>query len=168
MTWEPQAGQLGTISLVRLPPAGYILTWRRGARRRSGGRPADLTPNLRLVCSPCSEIVLGEAVEIDYEQPLTGTEQGDGLVLVKSVGQGQSDEVRPGQTGTVLVFTAIRSTKEEPSAAPAVSPRLRRSTSPWPSGRHPHARPGVPRPRHEGTGARRSWPLSDRFEPASL
>ena len=51
-----------------------------------------------------------------------------------------------GQTGTVPVFTAIRSTKEEPSSIPAASPRLPRSTSPWPPGRHPHARPGVPRP----------------------
>jgi hypothetical protein len=50
-----------------------------------------------------------------------------------------------GQTGTVPVFTAIRSTKEEPSSIPAASPRLPRSTSPWPPGRHPHARPGVPR-----------------------
>jgi len=39
---------------------------------------------------------------------------------------------RTGQTGTVPVFTAIRSTKEEPSSIPAASPRLPRSTSPWP------------------------------------
>ena len=70
-----------------------------------------------------------------------------------------------GQTGTVPVFTAIRSTKEEPSSAPAASPRLPRSTSPWPPGRHPHARPGVPRSVMKGTGARRSRPLSARFEP---
>jgi len=50
-----------------------------------------------------------------------------------------------GQTGTVPVFTAIRSAKEEPSSIPAASPRLTRSTSPWPPGRHPHARPEVPR-----------------------
>ena len=69
-----------------------------------------------------------------------------------------------GQTGTVPVFTAIRSTKEEPSSAPAASPRLPRSTSPWPPGRHLEARPGVPRPQWEA-GARRSRPLSARFEP---
>jgi len=51
-----------------------------------------------------------------------------------------------GQTGTVPVFTAIRSTKEEPSSIPAASPRLRRSHSPWPPGAHPHARPEVPGP----------------------
>jgi hypothetical protein len=52
------------------------------------------------------------------------------------------------------VFTAIRSTKEEPSSAPAASPRLRRRPSPWPPGRHPHARLGVPRPRNEGKRVR--------------
>ena len=51
-----------------------------------------------------------------------------------------------GQTGTVPVFTAIRSTKEEPSSVPAASPRLPRSTSPWPPGSTSTARPGVPRP----------------------
>ncbi len=51
-----------------------------------------------------------------------------------------------GQDQAVPVFTVIRSTKEEPSSIPAASPRLPRSTSPWPPGSHPHARPGVPRP----------------------
>ena len=32
------------------------------------------------------------------------------------------------------MFTAVRSTKEEPDSVPAASPRLRRSTSPWPPG----------------------------------
>jgi len=35
----------------------------------------------------------------------------------------------------VPVFTAIRSTEEEPDSAPAASPRLPRSTSPWSPGR---------------------------------
>jgi hypothetical protein len=65
--------------------------------------------------------------------------------------------VRPGRTGTVPVFTAIRSTKKEPSSAPAASPRLPRSTSPWPPTRHPHARSGVPRPQ------RRDAPLPARI-----
>jgi len=39
---------------------------------------------------------------------------------------------RCSRTGTVPMFTAIRSTKEEPDFAPAASPRLPRSTSPWP------------------------------------
>ena len=33
---------------------------------------------------------------------------------------------------TVPTFTVIRSTKEEPNSVPAASPRLPRSTSPWP------------------------------------
>jgi hypothetical protein len=37
----------------------------------------------------------------------------------------------------VPVFTVIRSTKEEPDFVPAASPRLHRSTSPWPSPAHP-------------------------------
>ena len=44
------------------------------------------------------------------------------------------------------MFTAIRSTKEEPDFVPAASPRLRRSTSPWPPAEPPMNRPGVPRP----------------------
>jgi hypothetical protein len=79
--------------------------------------------------------------------------------------------VGAGRTRTVPVFTAIRSTKEEPSSAPAASPRLPRSTSPWPPGRHPHAGLGVPHRRHPActaTGAHRSRPLSARFEPVSL
>jgi len=47
---------------------------------------------------------------------------------------------------TVPVFTVIRSTKEEPDFAPAASPRLPRSTSPWPPCRDCEPRPGVPRP----------------------
>ena len=37
---------------------------------------------------------------------------------------------------------SIRSTKEEPNSVPAASPRLPRSTSPWPPGEHPHAHLG--------------------------
>jgi hypothetical protein len=50
-----------------------------------------------------------------------------------------------GSIEKVPVFTAVRSMKEEPSCAPAASPRLTRSTSPWPPGRHPQDHPGVPR-----------------------
>jgi len=49
-----------------------------------------------------------------------------------------------GRTGTVPVFTADRSTEEEPSSIPAASPRLPRSTSPWPPDAHPQDRPEVP------------------------
>jgi len=63
-------------------------------------------------------------------------------------------------TETVPVFTADRSTKEEPSSVPAASPRLPRSTSPWPPGRHPQDHPGVPRPRATCLpGSRGSAPL---------
>ena len=49
------------------------------------------------------------------------------------------------RTETVPVFTAIRSTKEEPDFVPAASPRLPRSTSPWPPTEPPMNRFGVPR-----------------------
>ncbi len=42
---------------------------------------------------------------------------------------------RIGGTEMVPMFTVIRSTKEEPDSAPAASPRLPRSTSPWSPGR---------------------------------
>ena len=87
---------------------------------------------------------------------------------VRRFGQGRDWHPTPlaarGQTGTVPVFTAIRSAKEEPSFIPAASPRLPRSTSRWPPGRHLETRPGVPRPQW-GADARRSRPLSARFEP---
>ena len=51
-----------------------------------------------------------------------------------------------GRTGTVPVFTVIRSTKEEPDSVPAASPRLPRSTSPWSPGQSLNTGPGVPRP----------------------
>src|SRR4051812_33968814 len=60
-----------------------------------------------------------------------------------------------GGTGTVPVFTVIRSTKEEPDSVPAASPRLPRSTSPWSPGQPLNTSPGVPRPTNR-TGARRS------------
>ena len=69
------------------------------------------------------------------------------------------------KTGKVPVFTAVRSTKEEPSCAPAASPRLPRSTSPWPPGRHPQDHPGVP-PTSTNTAGRvthRTRPISARF-----
>ena len=61
------------------------------------------------------------------------------------------------RTGTVPVFTVIRSTKEEPDFVPAASPRLPRSTSPWPPTEPPMDRPGVPRhhPPTRETGDRR-------------
>ena len=61
------------------------------------------------------------------------------------------------RTGTVPVFTVIRSTKEEPDSVPAASPRLPRSTSPWPPTEPPMDRPGVPRhhPPTRETGDRR-------------
>ena len=68
---------------------------------------------------------------------------------------------RPGRFPCSLL---IRSTKEEPDSVPAASPRLPRSTSPWPPGRPPKTHPGVPRPHHR-TGAHRSRPISARFEP---
>jgi len=66
---------------------------------------------------------------------------------------------------TVPTFTVIRSTKEEPNSVPAASPRLPRSTSPWPPGRHPQDHPGVP-PTSTNTAARgthRTRPISARF-----
>src|SRR5215213_3638821 len=45
---------------------------------------------------------------------------------------------------TVPVFTAIRWTKEEPDFVPVASPRLPRSTSPWPPAEPPMNRLGVP------------------------
>ena len=45
------------------------------------------------------------------------------------------DARRIGGTEMVPVFTVIRSTKEEPDSAPAASPRLPRSISPWSPGR---------------------------------
>ena len=63
------------------------------------------------------------------------------------------------------MFTAVRSTKEEPSCAPAASPRLPRSTSPWPPGRHPQDHPGVP-PTSTNTAGRVTHctrPISARF-----
>jgi hypothetical protein len=73
---------------------------------------------------------------------------------------------RQARTGTVPVFTAIRSTKEEPDFVPAASPRLPRSTSPWPPAEPSMNRPGVPRPppaQRQRAGARRSRPISARF-----
>jgi integrase len=69
------------------------------------------------------------------------------------------------RTRTVPVFTVIRSTKEEPDFVPAASPRLPRSTSPWPPGDPPICRPRVPRNDIAAAGARRSQPISTRFEP---
>ena len=63
---------------------------------------------------------------------------------------------QPGRTGTVPAFTVIRSTKEEPSSVPAASPRLPRSTSPWPPGTDTHmpAREFPARPRRHGCAPR--------------
>jgi hypothetical protein len=66
-----------------------------------------------------------------------------------------------GRPGTVPVFTAIRSPKEEPGSAPAASLRVRRRPSPQPPGHRLHDSRRVP---HQ-VGARRSQPRSVRFEP---
>jgi hypothetical protein len=80
-----------------------------------------------------------------------------------------SDTWRSGRTETVPAFTVIRSTKEEPSSIPAASPRLPRSTSPWPpkADTHTPARK-FPAPTLTGTGAHRARPISARFEPVYL
>ena len=78
---------------------------------------------------------------------------------------------KTGQTGTVPVFTAIRSTKEEPDFVPAASPRLPRSTFTVASGRtiHESARSSPPAASHQQrAGARRSRPISARFGAGSV
>src|SRR3954470_4708598 len=67
-----------------------------------------------------------------------------------------------GGTRTVPVFTAVRSMKEEPRYAPAASPRLPRSTSPWPPDERTQTHPGVP-PGLPAGGAHRIRPISARF-----
>jgi hypothetical protein len=62
----------------------------------------------------------------------------------------------------VPVFTVIRSTEEEPDSAPAASPRLPRSTSPWSPGRPSYPAQELPT---DSVGAHRSRPISTRFEP---
>ena len=73
------------------------------------------------------------------------------------------------QNRAVPAFTVIRSMKEEPSSIPAASPRLPRSTSPWPP-TPTSARLSGSSPLHPltGTGAHRARPLSARFEPVYL
>jgi hypothetical protein len=61
------------------------------------------------------------------------------------------------------VFTADRSTKEEPCYIPAASPRLPRSTSPWPPGRQTQTHQGVLPTNQPGRGAHRTRPISTRF-----
>jgi hypothetical protein len=69
---------------------------------------------------------------------------------------------------TVPTFTVIRSTKEEPNSVPAASPRLPRSTSPWPPGPTSASRPGSSLFQRNRTGAHRARPISARFEPVYL
>jgi hypothetical protein len=71
-------------------------------------------------------------------------------------------------TQTVPTFTVIRSTKEEPNSVPAASPRLPRSTSPWPPEPTPTSRPRSSLFQHNRTGAHRAQPISARFEPVYL
>jgi len=52
--------------------------------------------------------------------------------------------VRGGGCEVVPTFTAFRSSGEAASFAPAASPRLRRSPSPWPPDRQDQSDPGVP------------------------
>ena len=68
-----------------------------------------------------------------------------------------------GRTGTVPVFTVIRSMEEEPDSVPAASPRLPRSTSPWsPDQSLKTSHRSSPPVR---TGAHRSRPISARLGP---
>jgi hypothetical protein len=69
---------------------------------------------------------------------------------------------------TVPTFTVIRSTKEEPNSVPAASPRLPRSTSPWPPGPTSASRPGSSLFQRNRTGAHRARPISARFGPVYL
>ena len=69
---------------------------------------------------------------------------------------------------TVPTFTVIRSTKEEPNSVPAASPRLPRSTSPWPPKPAPTSQPESSLPNPRRAGAHRARPLSTRFEPVYL
>jgi hypothetical protein len=86
-----------------------------------------------------------------------------GQLAASPARRARAGRAAPGRTRTVPVFTAIRSSEEEPSYVPAASPRLPRSTSPWPPGSHSPNHPGVPRPVMKGAGARRSRPISARF-----
>jgi hypothetical protein len=63
----------------------------------------------------------------------------------------------------VPMFTVIRSAEEEPGSAPAASPRLPRSTSPWSPGQPSY--PAQEFPTAPAEGARRPRPISTRFEP---
>jgi hypothetical protein len=65
------------------------------------------------------------------------------------------------RSGTVPVFTVVRSTKEEPDYAPAASPRVRRSLSSQPPWQLMPTTAGVPR--QNLTGAHRFQPRSTRF-----
>jgi hypothetical protein len=69
---------------------------------------------------------------------------------------------------TVPTFTVIRSTKEEPNSVPAASPRLPRSTSPWPPGPTSTSQPESSLSQHNRTGAHRARPISARLEPVYL
>ncbi len=62
----------------------------------------------------------------------------------------------------------IRSTKEEPNSVPAASPRLPRSTSPWPPGPTSASLPGSFLLRRNRPGAHRARPISARLEPVYL
>ena len=94
-------------------------------------------------------------------------------VPTRSVDDGPSPTATLGarsqaRTGTVPAFTVIRSTKEEPNSVPAASPRLPRSTSPWPPEPTSTCLPGSSPPSHSRTGAHRARPISARFEPVYL
>ena len=69
---------------------------------------------------------------------------------------------------TVPTFTVIRSTKEEPNSVPAASPRLPRSTSPWPPGPTSSSLTRSSLSQHNRTGAHRARPISARLEPVYL
>jgi hypothetical protein len=110
---------------------------------------------------PALEAKTGHSVRSLYKQPDTADElpPPDAMIVAtRSVDGGPSHYRRVGhttataRTETVPVFTAIRSTKEEPDFVPAASPRLPRSTSPWPPTEPPMDQPGVPRPRSRLAG----------------
>src|ERR1019366_3684907 len=158
---------------------------RRGARGPPAGRgqvgQRDLVPCL--VGGEGHEVVLAAHVPVDRggrgAQPVAPGSPRLGVLRrlrpapIRSADDAPSPTLRTGcagsgRTETVPVFTVIRSTKEEPSSIPAASPRLTRSTSPWPPETTPACLPGSSPSRLNATGAHRARPISARFEPVYL
>jgi hypothetical protein len=140
-------------------------TPRRG-RHRGGRRPPSPAPRRQ---TPRRDGCRARAAALPHATgfPRLGVLRRLHPVPDRSAVGGPGPSVRAGcaaagRTGTVPVFTAIRSTEEEPDSVPAASPRLPRSTPPWSPGQPPKNSPGVPCAR---AGAHRSRPISARFEP---